>query len=99
LVRLGVEAGPHFAQVSEIVFFPNDGSWLGTNYGRTSEDRQVYGLSLRAKAGFPLARYWGMEIATFSHINGFRTALGLELTMALGLVRDRLHPKRPAASE
>ena len=91
LIRFGIEFGPALV-ISQIAVFTPVSNWiplLGSNYTMTHDNNTTIGLSLRGKAEFPLTRFAGLEVAAHTNINKFRSILGVEFCLNLGLIRKR----------
>jgi hypothetical protein len=71
---------------------PNPG-WFGSNYDVTYTHNTGIGVSLRAKAEFPVTRYAGFEVALISDINQYYSFLGTEIHLTFGILRDRIIPE------
>lgn len=81
----GFEAGPSYvrAYIADD-FTPQAGL---PNYGYEKSEYQTAGLSLRAKAVFPLLPFAGLEIGVTSNLNNRRSYVGVEALLNLGKVR------------
>lgn len=92
-IRFGIEAGPSMALYKKVIFTPyNSTSFWGKNYETSTSSKSLIGLSLRAKIEFPVAGFFGIEIAIISNINKYQSYVGSELHFMLGKVRDRIKP-------
>ncbi len=94
-IRFGVECGPSLILYNRAHFiYEIHGGAYGGNYGIHYSFQYSAGLSLRAKAEFPLTRFLGLEIAAISNINKYQSYVGVDLNLTLGYVRDRIKPKK-----
>lgn len=75
-VRWGLEAGPSFVK-----------GWEPPNK-HYDEVSTALGLSLRAKAEFPLTRFFGLEAGAQANLNGLRTYFGVDVMFTLGWLRE-----------
>lgn len=89
-IRFGLEAGPSLIIYKELRFEKNNNSgWFNNTYN-TNEDKQIsIGLSLKAKVEFPLSRYFGLELAAISNINGKQSYVGIMFGISTGVLRKR----------
>jgi hypothetical protein len=95
LIRFGVECGPSLILYIRAHFlYDIHGGGNYSNYGITYSYQYSAGLSLRAKAEFPLTRFLGLELAAISNINKYQSYVGVDLNLTLGYVRDRIKPKK-----
>ncbi len=98
--RYGLEAGPSIIRYDEEIFrpyapVPQQGMGINVSLGDKTYTharlrREGFGISLKAKAEFPLARTTGFEIAAVSNINPMASILGLELSWNIGRMRDAI---------
>jgi hypothetical protein len=95
LIRFGIEGGFSFVGYKKAHFSYNSNQgFFDSNYIVTYSQKYSGGVSLRLKAEFPFTRFAGLELAMVSNINPYLSYVGMELTMTLGVVRDRIKPKK-----
>lgn len=92
--RVGLEAGPLYAVTYRTEFSAYNDPLGLSNYFDYFVKGGTFGLSLRGKALIAFSQVVGLEVGLFTHLNGFRNVLGGDLTLALGVVRDRLQAPR-----
>jgi hypothetical protein len=74
-IRWGLEAGPSFVK-----------GWETTNH-YSDDTSTTVGLSLRAKAEFPLVRFFGLEAGAQANVNSVRQYYGVDVMFTLGVLR------------
>ncbi|MCC6413609.1 MAG: hypothetical protein IT270_18275 [Saprospiraceae bacterium] len=84
-MRYGIEAGPSYVRAYIADNFTPQASL--PNYGYERTEYITAGLSLRAKAVFPLLPFAGLEVAVTSNLNIRRSYVGVEAVLNLGKVR------------
>jgi hypothetical protein len=91
-VRLGVEMGVSRLAFSKEIeeinpeYDPNSLFHLNKYFRSVSIDKAT-GLHLRGELGFPFFDHFGIELAIWTNINGFKSLSGVELSIALGQVK------------
>ena len=90
--RFGFEAGPSWVRwnVAEFTLNPNyDPNWPLPQYKyyKSHYVKSTVGLSLVAKAEFPLAEFVGIEFSLYSVINSIQSVIGFNLCLDLGKVK------------
>ena len=97
-LRFGFEAGPSWVRynVAEFEYNPdydpdkeyNDWYWYLPNYlyYKSHDPTSTIGLSLAAKAEFPLIDFLGLELTLYSVINSLQSVIGLDICVDLGRV-------------
>jgi hypothetical protein len=90
LVRFGIEGGPSIICYKMASFTPvlNPGLF-SRNYDISHSANSSLGFSFRCKAEFPIVRFIGFEIGIISNINEYKSFVGAEIHLTLGLLREK----------
>ncbi len=82
-IRLGIEAGPSYANYLQYHYteIPSSGGWfsLGPTYRQKPVTQEALGLYLRGRISFPFSQAIGVEFAVVGNVNKLRGAAAFEL--------------------
>jgi hypothetical protein len=99
LIRFGIESGPSIVSYTEAEFQRDSISkptfLTGpSNYKTTYKLKETFGLAIRAKFEVPLTRYAGVEFAANCTLNSLHNFFSAEFQVNIGLVREKLRPRK-----
>jgi len=86
--RLILEAGPSVNRIERVTFsLSEEPGWFDSNYEIKRRWRKEAGFTMQARVLLPVSRYVGFTAGLIGSFNSYRTLMGCDAGLTIGLVR------------